>query len=64
MLVVHHSHATSDKAYYYGGTVATFKDAKKEIEGRLVTTDETNLKFLYGSKRCALTLNWAMVTAP
>jgi hypothetical protein len=38
----------SDKASYYGGTVAAFKDAKKEIEGRLVTTDENNLQFTYG----------------
>jgi hypothetical protein len=41
--------AASDDASYFGGTVATFKDSKKEVKGRLVTTDETNLQFLYGS---------------
>jgi len=40
--------AKSDSASYYGGTVAVFKDAKKEIKGRLLTTDETALKFVYG----------------
>jgi len=40
--------AASDNASYYGGTVAVFKDAKKEINGHLVTKDETNLEFLYG----------------
>lgn len=40
--------AASDDASYYGGTLATFKDAKKEIKGRLVTTDPTNLQFFYG----------------
>jgi hypothetical protein len=37
----------SDEASYYGGTVAAFKDAKKEIKGRLLTTDETKLHFTY-----------------
>lgn len=40
--------AKSDEASYYGGTVAVFKDAKKEIKGRLVATDETSLQFMYG----------------
>lgn len=40
--------AASDKAYYFGGTLVDFKDAKKEVEGRLVTSDETNLQFFYG----------------
>lgn len=40
--------AASDDASYYGGTVAAFKNAKKEVKGHLVTTDETNLQFLYG----------------
>src|SRR3954454_12620588 len=39
--------AGNDKASYFGGTVATFKDAKKEIKGRLDTSDDTNLKFVY-----------------
>ncbi|HEY6187214.1 MAG TPA: hypothetical protein VIW80_06035 [Pyrinomonadaceae bacterium] len=39
--------AASDEASYYGGTVAAFKDAKKEVKGRLVTTDETALQFIY-----------------
>ena len=40
--------AKSDSASYYGGTVATFKDAKKEIKGRLVTSDEKDLQFMFG----------------
>ena len=40
--------AASDDASYFGGTVVAFKDAKKEVKGRLVVTDETNLQFLYG----------------
>ena len=39
--------AASDKASYYGGTIPEFKDAKNPVEGRLVTTDETALQFLY-----------------
>ncbi|HYY57894.1 MAG TPA: hypothetical protein VE842_11225 [Pyrinomonadaceae bacterium] len=39
--------ATSDSASYYGGTVAAFKDAKKEVKGHLVTTDEKALQFIY-----------------
>jgi hypothetical protein len=40
--------AKSDSASYYGGTVAAFKDAKKEVKGKLITTDEKDLQFLYG----------------
>lgn len=40
--------AKSNSASYYGGTVAVFKDAKKEIKGHLITTDETALMFNYG----------------
>ncbi len=40
--------AKSDSASYYGGTVAAFKDAKKEIKGRLVTSDEKDLQFMFG----------------
>jgi hypothetical protein len=43
--------AASDSASYYGGTVAAFKDAKKEVNGHLVTTDETELKFIYGKNQ-------------
>ena len=43
--------AASDDASYYGGTMATFKDAKKEVKGRLVVTDETNLQFFYGKNK-------------
>ncbi|HEU4596112.1 MAG TPA: hypothetical protein VFS10_13300 [Pyrinomonadaceae bacterium] len=43
--------AKSDSASYYGGTVATFKDAKKEIKGRLVTSDEKDLQFMYGKNQ-------------
>jgi len=39
--------ASSDESSYYGGTVAAFKDAKKEVKGRLVTTDEMALQFIY-----------------
>lgn len=42
------AHAASDKGSYYGGTVAAFKDAKKAVDGRLVTKDETNFEFVYG----------------
>ena len=38
--------ADSDKGSYYGGTVATIKDAKKEIKGHLVTKDETHFEFV------------------
>jgi hypothetical protein len=41
----------SDDASYYGGTLAAFKDAKKEIKGHLITTDETNLQFTYANKQ-------------
>lgn len=43
--------AKSDSASYYGGTVAVFKDAKKEIKGRLITTDETDLQFNYANNQ-------------
>lgn len=43
--------AVSNEASYYGGTVVTFKDAKKEIQGHLDTTDETNLQFIYGKNQ-------------
>ena len=43
--------AKSDSASYYGGTVATFKDAKKEIKGRLVATDVNDLQFMYGKNQ-------------
>jgi hypothetical protein len=43
--------AKSDSASYYGGTVATFKDAKKEVKGRLVTADEKDLQFMYGKNQ-------------
>lgn len=46
--------AKSDSASYYGGTVATFKDAKKEIKGKLIASDETNLQFLYGKNQTLL----------
>lgn len=48
LLGVSSVNAASDDASYYGGTLATFKDSKKEVKGRLVTTDETNLQFFYG----------------
>ena len=45
--------AKSDKASYYGGTMAVFKDAKKEIKGRMVTTDEKELQFIYQNNQMA-----------
>lgn len=45
--------AKSDKASYYGGTMAAFKDAKKEVKGHLISTDETELKFTYGKNQVA-----------
>jgi hypothetical protein len=39
--------ANSNEGAYYGGTIAEFKDAKSEITGHLVTTDETNFEFVY-----------------
>ena len=43
--------ATSNEASYYGGTAAEFKDAKKEIKGHLLTTDETSLQFTYANNQ-------------
>jgi hypothetical protein len=43
--------ANSDSASYYGGTVAAFKDAKKEVKGHLITTDEKEMKFTYGKNQ-------------
>ena len=43
--------AKSDSASYYGGTVAAFKDAKKEVKGHLVTSDEKEMKFTYGKNQ-------------
>ena len=43
--------AVSDSASYYGGTVAAFKDAKKEVKGHLITSDEKALVFKYGSNQ-------------
>ena len=40
--------AVSDSASYYGGTVAAFKDAKKEVKGHLISSDEKSLIFKYG----------------
>jgi hypothetical protein len=37
----------SKKAAYVGGTAAAFKDAKKSVEGELITNDEKELKFAY-----------------
>jgi hypothetical protein len=45
--------ARSDKASYYGGTWAAFKDAKKEVKGRMVTTDEKELQFIYQNNQMA-----------
>lgn len=45
--------AKSDSASYYGGTMAAFKDAKKEVKGRLVTTDEKELQFIYQNNQIA-----------
>jgi hypothetical protein len=46
------SHSTalaigSKKAAYVGGTAPAFKDAKKVVEGELITNDEKELKFVY-----------------
>ena len=43
--------AKSNSASYYGGTVVAFKDAKKEVKGRLIATDETALVFNYGKNQ-------------
>lgn len=43
--------AKSDTAYYFGGTAVEFKDAKKEVKGRLTTTDEKALQFNYGTNQ-------------
>jgi hypothetical protein len=40
---------SGDEGGYYGGTVAEFKNAKKEIRGHFVTTDETSFEFVYGN---------------
>ncbi|HEX8558478.1 MAG TPA: hypothetical protein VF668_10265 [Pyrinomonadaceae bacterium] len=45
--------AASDSASYYGGTMAEFKDAKKEVKGNLVTSDEKALIFKYGKGQTA-----------
>jgi len=45
--------AISDSASYYGGTMADFKDAKKEVKGHLITSDEKSLIFKYGSNQTA-----------
>ena len=45
--------AKSDSASYYGGTMVDFKDAKKEVKGKLITTDEKDLQFLYGKNQVA-----------
>lgn len=50
--------AASDDASYFGGTVAAFKDAKKEVRGHLVTTDELNLQFNY-AKNQVVTIPYA-----
>ena len=39
--------AANDKSTYYGGTIPEFKDAKHPVEGRLQTSDEIALQFLY-----------------
>ena len=39
--------ASNDKSTYYGGTVPEFKDAKHPIDGRLLTTDDAALQFIY-----------------
>lgn len=46
------SHSTafavgSKKAAYVGGTAPAFKDAKKVVEGQLITSDEKDLRFVY-----------------
>ncbi|MFL6332520.1 MAG: hypothetical protein ACJ754_04165 [Pyrinomonadaceae bacterium] len=43
--------AMSDSASYYGGTMSEFKEAKKEIKGHLVTSDEKVLIFKYGNNQ-------------
>ena len=43
--------SSSDEASYYGGTMAAFKDAKKEVKGHLITSDETNLEFVYANNQ-------------
>jgi hypothetical protein len=45
--------AYSDSASYYGGTMSEFKDAKKEIKGHLITSDEKALIFKYGKNQTA-----------
>ena len=45
--------AKSDSASYYGGTMAAFKDAKKEVKGHLITSDEKALIFKYGNNQTA-----------
>lgn len=45
--------AASDSASYYGGTMADFKDAKKEVKGHLITSDEKALIFKYGKNQTA-----------
>src|ERR671929_897427 len=45
--------AASDSASYYGGTMAEFKEAKKEVKGHLITSDEKALVFKYGSNQTA-----------
>lgn len=45
--------ASSDSASYYGGTMADFKDAKKEVKGHLITSDEKALIFKYGKNQTA-----------
>src|SRR5215212_11963131 len=37
----------SKKAADVGGTAVPFKDAKKQVEGTLVTSDEKEMRFLY-----------------
>jgi hypothetical protein len=39
--------ASNDKSTYYGGTMPEFKGARNPVDGRLVTTDETALQFIY-----------------
>jgi hypothetical protein len=45
--------ASNDKSTYYGGTMAEFKDAKRPVDGRLVTSDETALQFIYQKEQMA-----------
>lgn len=40
----------SKKAAYVGGTVPAFKEAKKAVEGELITNDEKELKFVSNKK--------------